>query len=80
MAHYLMQFFVYDHLRPELQSVAQAFANLAGTIDTHLPNNPEKTTALQKLLEAKDCGVRAMVYVQPLDVAAGGDRAAAAST
>jgi hypothetical protein len=27
-----------------------------------LPRNPERTTALRKLLEAKDCAVRASIY------------------
>jgi hypothetical protein len=60
--HYLRQFFAYDHLRPELQGVSQGFAELAGEIDETLPENPEKTTALRKLLEAKDCAVRAVLF------------------
>lgn len=27
-----------------------------------LPRNPERTVALRKLLEAKDCAVRAVLY------------------
>ena len=27
-----------------------------------LPSNPERTVALRKLLEAKDCAVRALIY------------------
>jgi hypothetical protein len=60
--HYLRQFFVYDHLPPPLQAVSQGFAELAGEIDETLPENPEKTTALRKLLEAKDCAVRAVLF------------------
>jgi hypothetical protein len=61
--HYLQQFFVYDHLPPELQAVSQGFAELAGEMDETLPENPEKTAALRKLLEAKDCAVRAMLFL-----------------
>jgi len=60
--HYLRQFFVYEHLRPDLKPVSQAFAELARDIDAMLPENPEKTTALRKLLEAKDCAVRAALF------------------
>jgi len=31
----------------------------------HLPRNAERTTALRKLLEAKDCAVRAVLYKEP---------------
>jgi hypothetical protein len=60
--HYLRQFFSYDHLPEPLQAVSQGFAELAGEMDETLPENPEKTTALRKLLEAKDCAVRAMIF------------------
>jgi ferritin-like protein len=60
--HYLRQFFAYAHLPPELQAVSRAFGELAAEIDATLPENPEKTTALRKLLEAKDCAVRAVLF------------------
>lgn len=63
--HPLMQFFEYAHLPPHLQTVSMNFHNLAFTIDGMLPNNAEKTTALRKLLESKDCAVRAVLYVGP---------------
>lgn len=63
--HYLMQFFNFSHLPEHLQGVSAHFYRLAHTIDTTLPDNPEKTTALRKLLEAKDCAVRAVIYKQP---------------
>lgn len=58
---FLMQFFTYDHLPPDLQPVVAQFANLAWHIVDTLPRNPERTTALRKLLEAKDCAVRAKI-------------------
>lgn len=58
----LIQFFKYDHLPEHLKKVSQPFAELAYAMDDNLPNNPEKTTALRKLLEAKDCAVRAVLF------------------
>lgn len=58
---FLMQFFAYSHLPEHLQIVSKPFGDLATAINDLLPNNPEKTVALRKLLEAKDCAVRAVV-------------------
>lgn len=57
----LMQFFKYDHLPAHLQAISKPFADLAEHIDVSLPSNPERSTALRKLLEAKDCAVRAVI-------------------
>lgn len=62
--HYLMQFFSYEHLPENLQLVSKSFCVLAQKIDSELPDNPEKTTALHKLLESKDCAVRAVLFYQ----------------
>jgi hypothetical protein len=59
---YLLQFFEYAHLPAHLQAVSKPFGELAEHIEKTLPNNPEKTTALRKLLEAKDCAVRALLF------------------
>jgi hypothetical protein len=56
------QFFRYDHLPIHLQDVSKPFCKLAEQIIEHLPANPERTVALRKLLEAKDCAVRALLY------------------
>jgi hypothetical protein len=58
----MLQFFSYDHLPPHLQTVSKAFGELAAEIAETLPRNPERTVALRKLLEAKDCAVRAVLY------------------
>lgn len=61
---FLMQFFAYEHLPPHLQKVSAPFGELAKALvaeGTGLPRNPERTVALRKLLEAKDCAVRALV-------------------
>lgn len=59
---YLLQFFAYDHLKPELKEVSSKFHSLAVHLVDNLPSNPERTVALRKLLEAKDCAVRARLY------------------
>lgn len=58
----LLQFFAYEHLPPHLQAVSKPFGNLATMIVTTLPRNPERTVALRKLLESKDCAVRAVLF------------------
>lgn len=58
----LLQFFSYEHLPAELQSVSAPFAALARLLADILPRNAESTTALRKLLEAKDCAVRSVIY------------------
>jgi hypothetical protein len=58
----IMQFFGFAHLRPDLQTVSRPFCELALLIVNTLPRNPERTVALRKLMEAKDCAVRALLY------------------
>ena len=60
--HYMMQFFAYKHLPEHLQKVSKPFGEMAENIINDLPDNPERTTALRKLLEAKDCAVRALLF------------------
>lgn len=57
----IMQFFAYAHLPPHLQRVSKPFALLAQEMDQNLPQGPEKSAGLRKLLEAKDCMVRQLV-------------------
>ncbi len=67
----LLNFFACDHLPPRLRAVSEPFSVLAwllvdpdgmehedGDERTHLQGQ-ELTVALRKLLEAKDCAVRA---------------------
>jgi hypothetical protein len=58
----MRQFFTFEHLPEHLQEISKPFAGLAEWIDDTCPGNPEKTTALRKLLEAKDCAVRATLF------------------
>ena len=50
--------FAYTHLPPNLQEVSKHFHDLAMDLIMNLPDNPEKSVALRKLLESKDCAVR----------------------
>lgn len=61
----LMQFFAYEHLPAHLQEISKPFGDLAHWIVDTLPMNAERTVALRKLLEAKDCAVRARLYREP---------------
>ena len=61
-ADYLLQFFHYEHLPVPLQTISKPFCDLANSLVDTLPSNPERTTALRKLLEAKDCAVRAQLF------------------
>lgn len=54
----LLRFFAYDHLPQPLQEISRPFADLAETV-ANGPSNAEASTCLRKLLEAKDCAVRA---------------------
>ncbi len=58
----MLQFFMYGHLPDHLAKVSLPFCQLAEEIAATLPSNPERTVALRKLLEAKDCAVRALLY------------------
>ena len=58
----MMQFFAYAHLPEHLQEISKPFGDMAEWIVATLPMNPERTVALRKLLEAKDCAVRARLF------------------
>lgn len=57
----LLRYFEYQHLPAPLQAVSRPVGELAKAMDVLLPDGPEKTTGLRKLLEAKDCLVRAAI-------------------
>lgn len=54
-----VRFFEYSHLPPSLRVVVEPIAKLAHELDASLADGPEKETGMRKLLEAKDCFVRA---------------------
>ena len=55
----IMKFFSYEHLPEPLQAISKQIAETAVFMADELPDNAEKTAGLRKLLEAKDCFVRA---------------------
>jgi hypothetical protein len=58
----ILQFFAYTHLPEHLQTVSVPFHDMAQEIANTLPDNAERYMALRKLLEAKDCAVRSLLY------------------
>lgn len=54
----LLVFFDYQHLPDHLAEISRPFAILAANLAAEL-SGPELTVCLRKLLEAKDCAVRA---------------------
>lgn len=55
----IMKYFHYQHLPEKLQLVSKPFHDLAHGMICNLPRNAERSAGLRKLLEAKDCAVRA---------------------
>lgn len=61
----MLQHFDFAHLPERLQAVSRPFGLLAQHMVAVLPRNAERTVMLRKLLEGKDCGVRALLYKEP---------------
>lgn len=58
--HYgILRFFQAAHLPAQLRSIAMPFGELANRMADELPEGAEVGAGLRKLLEAKDCFVRA---------------------
>jgi len=58
----ILCFFTYRHLQQgPLRDVSRRFAELAHSINVEVASSEEKLAGLRKLLEAKDCMVRAKV-------------------
>jgi len=55
----IYRWFSYDHLPLRLQWTSRSCAFLAERMIEQLPDGPELTAGLRKLLEVKDCFVRA---------------------
>ena len=55
----ILQFFSYEHLPTPLKECSELFAHIAARVVLNIPAGPERTVCLRKLLEAKDCFVRA---------------------
>jgi len=57
----ILRYFEFDHLSNELQPISRAVGDLAYLMDQMLAESAEKSAGLRKLLEAKDCFVRAAI-------------------
>ncbi len=55
----IVKYFAWAHLPVHLQVISQPIGLLALEMVASLPDGPELTAGLRKLLEAKDCFVRA---------------------
>ena len=54
-----IKYFTYEHLPKHLQEISKPIVVLAELMEINLPDGPEKSAGMRKLLEAKDCFVRA---------------------
>ena len=54
-----IKYFGYEHLPERLREIIEPFCDLAMRLETELPDSAEKSAGMRKLLEAKDCFVRA---------------------
>lgn len=54
-----IQWFSYEHLPADLKEVSKLIGDLANQLEELLPDSAEKSAGMRKLLEAKDCFVRA---------------------
>lgn len=61
MSSTTIRFFEYSHLPPKLQEVSKPICELAKLMEETLPDGPEKSAGMRKLLEAKDCFVRSVL-------------------
>ncbi len=59
MSHEILRHFEYEHLPAKLQVISAPLCNLAKEMAKTLPPSAELDAGLRKLLEAKDCFVRA---------------------
>ena len=62
----VLNYFTWEHLPPHLRPPSEAIGKAAHELALTVPDGPEKTAGLRKLLEAKDCMVRAALV--PTDV------------
>lgn len=63
----IIKFFAFQHLPPFLREVSAPFSSLARDMDIRLIDGAEKEACLRKLLEAKDCAVRAALDADDRD-------------
>lgn len=58
----VFQYFGYEHLRHDrAREIAQQIYDLAKYLEENIPESPEKSVGMRKLLESKDCFVRSVL-------------------
>jgi hypothetical protein len=60
-----LKYFASGHLPEALQRVSRPCGELAKQMEELLPDGPEKSAGMRKLLEAKDAFVRAALELAP---------------
>ena len=63
-ANPILQYFNYEHLPDKLKAISKPFGDLAYHMAAVLPPSAETSAGLRKLLEAKDCAVRAALTAE----------------
>lgn len=60
-----LRWFEHDHLPEDLQEIARPIAELADLMYESVGSSAEKSAGFRKLVEAKDCFVRAAIADRP---------------
>ena len=60
---HVRQYFAYSHLKLRQREISEPCSDLAEQMIAEIPDGPELTAGLRKLLEAKDCFVRASLEI-----------------
>lgn len=63
-AYPVLQYFEYAHLPAHLQAISRPLSEIAWELARSLPRGAEVAAGLRKLLEAKDCLVRAALVAR----------------
>jgi len=61
-----IKYFEYGHLPEYLQVISKEIYDLAHRMEDVLPDGPEKSAGMRKLLEAKDCFVRSYLELKEI--------------
>jgi len=61
----MTKWFAYSHLPESLRPISRVFHELSVWMMNTIPAGPEATEAMRKLLESKDCAIRAYIDGQP---------------
>jgi len=57
-------FIGYDHVPEKMVDITAPISELAHKMEKLLPDNPQRALGMQKLLEAKDCFMRARLTTE----------------